>query len=157
MRELTEPLIRRGLVDPGAVVGCSDDEIAELMRVQGVRSLPRSYRDFLSYTGRNPYWLAAEEWDYQWILEEGKATALELAAERRLDPAPFVDAFVFETHHGYMFCYFRSEDLTADDPRYYTFTEGPTPGGPTIKASDRTFAELLTALTGWMSEASLRR
>lgn len=125
MADLTEPLIRRGLVRRADLDGCTAEEIEALMAAQGVPTLPALYREFLEYGGRTPYWLARYEWDYNWLLEEAKGVAREIVVEDDgQDWAPFAGAFVFQTHQGYMFFYFRAEDLPRPDPPFWVYHQG---------------------------------
>lgn len=74
-------------------------------------------------TGKNPYWLThSGEWHYEWLLE-AKQFAHEDVTRSNRDWAPFADAFVFQTHQGYMFYYFRPEDLRATDPHFWIYSE----------------------------------
>ncbi|MFI1915051.1 SMI1/KNR4 family protein [Nocardia sp. NPDC020380] len=141
MNELFQPVIQSGLVTPQAVRGCTDAEIEELMRAQGVTTLPGSYREFLTYGGKDPYWLSRNgEWDFNWLLE-AKETAREIVVEDYEGTfEQFSDSFVFQTHQGYIFQYFAAEDLEADDPNFWIY-EGDKPP----QRSKVTF-------TGWLNE-----
>ncbi|WP_194899251.1 hypothetical protein [Catenulispora pinisilvae] len=109
MSDLTEPLIEQGLVARTAVQGCSEDEIAALMRAQGVTELPRAYREFLAWGGRNPYWLSTSgEWDYDWLLG-AKDVAREIVVDdHQQDFTPFAEAFVLQTFPGVSVLLFQS-------------------------------------------------
>ncbi|RSN54670.1 hypothetical protein [Actinomadura sp. WAC 06369] len=147
MADLAEPLIRRGLVRPDDLDGCTAGEIEALMAAQGVTALPSLYREFLEFGGRTPYWLARYEWDYTWLLEEAKDTAREIVVDDGLDWASFADTFVFQTHQGYLFFYFRAEDLTLPDPPYWVYRQGgEVAGGEPFSRFLQDFADALPRL-----------
>ncbi|QFG23189.1 SMI1/KNR4 family protein [Actinomadura sp. WMMB 499] len=149
MAELTAPLLHKGLVAPSDLVGCTAEEIEALMAAQGVTTLPAVYREFLEYGGHTPYWLAREEWDYTWLLEEAKGVAREIVVDDDgQDWAPFADAFIFQTHHGYMFNYFRASDLTQPDPHFWIYCQGAQ-----IESSGQPFSQYLQDLAGYLPEA----
>ncbi|RDI51716.1 SMI1/KNR4 family protein [Nocardia mexicana] len=148
MADLTEPLISRGLVAREAVEGCTDDEIATLMRAQHVSQLPQSYREFLAYGGKNPYWLShTGEWDFDWLVE-AKDLAREIAEDYKKDFTPFEEGFVFQTHQGYMFYCFSAEDLSNPDPNFFIFT-----GNEPIRDSRQSFTQWLSGLADYLPEA----
>ncbi|WP_280388190.1 SMI1/KNR4 family protein [Nocardia wallacei] len=148
MTDLAEPLIRRGLVTRDSVEGCTDGEISALMQAQHVTRIPQSYREFLAYGGKNPYWLThTGEWDYDWLLE-AKDLAREIAEDYNHDFAQFEDSFIFQTHQGYMFYYFRAEDLSATDPNFYIFT-----GNDPVRDSGQSFTHWLSELADYLPEA----
>ncbi|MFC8042849.1 hypothetical protein [Nocardia sp. NPDC057353] len=141
MAELADQLIRRGLVTPDAIRGCTDAEIAALRQAQGVRALPAAYLDFLAITGKNPYWLSRDgEWDYASLLR-AKQTAREIVADDDdRSFAPFEDAYILQTHQGYAFEYFRGADLDEPDPPIWLYEEAqPERAGP-------------STFTGWIGE-----
>ncbi|MFE3190040.1 hypothetical protein ACFXHA_13600 [Nocardia sp. NPDC059240] len=121
LADLAATLIRNGSVPPDAIRGCTDAEINALMAAQNVTTLPTTFRKFLSYTGRNPYWFSRnDEADYEWLLD-AKQYARETVEEYGHDFTEFEGAFIFQTHHDYMFHYFRTEDLTLPDPHFWVF------------------------------------
>ncbi|MBF6289200.1 SMI1/KNR4 family protein [Nocardia cyriacigeorgica] len=127
MDYLAKPLAEQGLVDPCAVQGCSDAEITALMQAQGVTSVPHAYYEFLRFGGRNPYWLThSGEWDYDWLIE-AKDLAREIVEDDNRDFADFEGSFVFQTHQGHMFYYFRPADLTSRDPHFWIYKETRQP------------------------------
>ncbi|MEV0252273.1 SMI1/KNR4 family protein [Nocardia sp. NPDC050712] len=154
VESLARPLIDNGLVTLQAIEGCSDADIAALLAAQGVDAIPESYRQFLSFGGKNPYWLTRTgEWDYEWLLE-AKQTAREIVVDDHgLDFAPFEDAFIFQTHQGYMFYYFRADDLRAADPHFWIYSEQQP-----VQPNSQTFNEWLKELADYLPRAiELRR
>lgn len=140
LTEIVEPLMARGYVDENTVRGCSDEEVESLMSAQGVATLPARYVEFLKFGGKNPYWLSQDaEWDYGWLLE-AKEIAREIVVDYDTDFAPFEDAFVFQTHQGYMFYYFTADDLAKADPAFSIFC-----GYRPIADSGKSF-------TGWIRD-----
>ncbi|MFI1461536.1 SMI1/KNR4 family protein [Nocardia carnea] len=126
-----------GLVTRDAIKGCTDVEVDELKSAQSVSELPFSYREFLLFSGKTPYWLSlGGEWDYEWVLE-AKVVAREIVEEDyEGDFSPFAESFIFETHQGYMFNFFRKEDLPSNDPYFWIYT-----GGRPLRRSSATFSE----------------
>ncbi|BDT85160.1 SMI1/KNR4 family protein [Nocardia cyriacigeorgica] len=144
--DLVADLRRKGLTGPAQVKGCTAEEINALMEAQGVTSLPESYREFLECMGKDPYWLSQMgEWDYDWLLES-KSLAREVVVEDYAgDFDGLEDIFVFQTHQGYMFYFFRGENLKDPDPRFYIF-DGSRP----IRLSDSTFNRWLSGLARYL-------
>ncbi|WP_040796800.1 SMI1/KNR4 family protein [Nocardia higoensis] len=142
MTEIAQPLIDGGLVEPTSIEGCSRSEIDDLMTAQNVTLLPRDYAEFMSFGGRNPYWLSRDgEWDYDW-LRDAKTIAREIVEDDYSeDFSPYADAFIFQTHQGYMFYYFRREDLASDDPHFWIYT-----GNRPLQSSEDTFTEWIRML-----------
>ncbi|WP_280234963.1 SMI1/KNR4 family protein [Nocardia cyriacigeorgica] len=127
---------------------CTDTEITALMNAQGVMAIPDSYREFLRFSGKNPYWLARSgEWDYEWLLE-AKDLAREIVVDDNQDFTPFEGSFIFQTHQGYMFYYFRPEDLTRPDPHFWIYKETHDP-----RDSGMTFTEWLKDLADYLPHA----
>ncbi|MGW5384206.1 hypothetical protein [Nocardia sp. NPDC003963] len=122
MEQVVERLADEGWVTRDAIEGCAGEEIEELLRSQGVVQIPDSYREFLEYGGRDPYWLSrGGEWDYEWLLE-AKGIAREIVVDDyRGDFSPFESGFIFQTHQGYSFYYFRPEDLVRPDPDFWIY------------------------------------
>lgn len=153
MADLVEPLIRQGWVTADAVQGCTEEELAALMEAQGVVALPGSYREFMGFTGRAPYWLARSEWDYEWLLEAKQIARQIVVEDYKGDFAPFEDAFVFQTHYGYEFYYFRAEDLTDPDPHFWIHSATKP-----VQESETSFATWLQELADYLPHAiELRR
>ncbi|MEU1982504.1 hypothetical protein [Nocardia sp. NPDC019395] len=137
LNELVKPLLETGLVTQDEIKGCADVEVDELQYAQSVSELPFSYREFLLFSGKNPYWLSrGGEWDYEWTME-AKVVAREIVEEDyEGDFSPFAESFIFETHQGYMFNFFRKEDLPSNDPHFWIYT-----GGRPLRRSSTTFSE----------------
>ncbi|MFG2446167.1 SMI1/KNR4 family protein [Nocardia fluminea] len=125
MHNIAEPLTESGLVAPESIKGCTPQEVDSLMEAQHVSHIPESYREFLLFGGRDPYWLnRGGEWDYDWLLE-GKEIAREIVEDdHHEDFTPFAESFIFQTHQGYMFNFFDHEDLQAPDPHFWIYTAG---------------------------------
>lgn len=122
LTDIVEPLIARGYVERNTVRGCSDQQVDSLMSAQGVTALPERYVEFLKFGGKNPYWLSQDsEWDYGWLIEAKEIAREIVVDDYQADFTPFEDAFVFQTHQGYMFSYFRADDLTEADPAFSIF------------------------------------
>ncbi|UGT53431.1 SMI1/KNR4 family protein [Nocardia asteroides] len=139
MQDIARPLTEAGIVDPKTIKGCTQQEVATLMDAQHVSHLPKRYREFLLFGGRDPYWLnRGGEWDYSWLLEAKEIARETVVDDYHEDFTPFADAFVFQTHQGYMFHYFRSEDLEEPDPHFWIYT-----GNRPLRQSTRDF-------TGWI-------
>ncbi|WP_330183384.1 SMI1/KNR4 family protein [Nocardia sp. NBC_01503] len=154
MTDLAEPLIMRGLVAAEALRGCGEEEIVALMNAQGVTELPLAYREFLGCAGRDPYWLSRnDEWDYDWVVE-AKDLAREIVVDDyERDFEPFENSFIFLTHHGYMFYYFRPEDLAAPDPNFWIYL-----GDKPVRDSGLSFTQWLRGLADYLPTAiELRR
>ncbi|MEV3961649.1 SMI1/KNR4 family protein [Nocardia sp. NPDC050193] len=146
--DLVGDLVQRGLVDRNDIRPCSEDEISALMAAQGVTDIPVSYREFMSYAGRNPYWLSRMgEWDYEWLIE-AKQIAREIVVEDYgRDFAPYEDSFVFHTHQGYIFFYFRGEDLKEFDPKFWIYY-----GKRPVSVSEKTFNEWISELADYLPD-----
>ncbi|ONM47072.1 hypothetical protein [Nocardia donostiensis] len=144
--DLTQGLIAKGIVDPSKIQGCTSSEISALMDSQGVSSLPQRYIEFLLRGGKNPYWLSQTgEWDYEWLLE-AKELAREIVVEDyERDFTPFAQSFIFQTHQGYMFYYFRQEDLQKADPHFWIYS-----GYQPVRISDRPFSGWLRQLADYL-------
>ncbi|WP_327148123.1 SMI1/KNR4 family protein [Nocardia sp. NBC_01329] len=146
--QLAEDLIERGLVARAGNRGCSEQEISDLMQSQRVEALPESYREFLEYSGRDPYWLTHEgEWNYDWILDAKNVARDIVVEDYKGEFSSFENSFIFQTHQGYMFFYFREEDLHAADPRFWIFK-----GGSPVQMSSLTFNQWLADLARTLPE-----
>ncbi|MFF2552662.1 SMI1/KNR4 family protein [Nocardia sp. NPDC058058] len=154
MVDLIEPLVRGGLVIEEAIHGCSAAEVDALMDAQGVEELPASYRQFLRCTGKDPYWLSRnDEWDHSWVLEAKEIACEIVVDDYERDFEQFEKAFVFLTHHGYMFFYFRPEDLGLPDPTFWIFA-----GDEPVRDSGLSFNQWLRTLADYLPAAiELRR
>jgi hypothetical protein len=97
-----DDLIRLGIAPPNQIIGCSDDEIAEVMSDQGVTTLPTFYRDFLRVMGKRAGKLFPDsEIYYPDIL------GLKTFANGQLlsDPLPD-ETFIFSMYSEEQFMYF---------------------------------------------------
>lgn len=122
LADIVEPLIARGYIDRSTVRGCSDQQVESLMSAQGVATLPARYLEFLKFGGKNPYWLSQDgEWDYGWLIEAKEIAREIVVDDHKADFAPFEDAFIFQTHQGYIFYYFKAGDLAEADPTFSVF------------------------------------
>lgn len=101
--------------------GCTESEIAQIMKMQGVSRIPLLYKQFLLLMGRKGGRL-------QSVLDLFYPTLLELkklaSDSLEFDGSPFQlpsDAFVFATHLTHLYYYFSTAD--GDDPPVYGFEE----------------------------------
>ncbi|MFD3702364.1 SMI1/KNR4 family protein [Nocardia sp. NPDC058658] len=142
LTNIVEPLISQGYVARNTVLGCSDHQVEALMSAQGVGHLPERYVEFLKFGGKNPYWLSQDgEWDYGWLLEAKEMAREIVVDDYESDFTPFENAFIFQTHQGYMFYYFRPQDLTASDPTFSIFC-----GYDPVRESNVSFASWIRDL-----------
>lgn len=114
-------LIQGGRASEETLVGCTEDEIASIERLYGLR-MPGLYRAFLSRMGRSAGEFLADTDLLFTDLPSLRKEAVELLEEIR---APFkLDAtdFVFAVHRGYQFLYFPVTG--SEDPPVYHFLEG---------------------------------
>ncbi len=149
MDVLVDGLIARDLVTREAVEGCTEGQIGALLEAQGVTAVPGSYREFLAVAGKNPYWLSRNgEWDYEWLLDAKRYAREMVTGDAGLDFAPFEDAYVFQTHQGYIFYYFRPEDLHTPDPRFWIYQETRP-----VSEAPWTFTEWVTSLADYLPTA----
>lgn len=136
-----ERVLAEGLAGPGDFLGCSDEEIAAVVRAQGVVALPALYRDFLSVMGKRPYPLMqGTDWAYRDLLEL-RQDAAELLAENDLDQSMLDDALVIAMHQGYVLYYIPHASTAPEDPPVWTYVEGGEPS-----ESFATFSEFLVSL-----------
>ena len=148
LTDVVEPLMARGYVDEKTLLGCSDQEVESLISAQGVATLPACYVEFLKFGGKNPYWLSQDgEWDYGWLLEAKEIAREIVVDDYEGDFAPFEDAFVFQTHQGYMFYYFTKDDLAEADPTFSVFC-GYRPIANSRKSFTAWIRDLAEALPG---------
>lgn len=114
--------------DPGSLIGCTTDEIAEIERLAGAR-LPTVYREFMAMAGKRagaP--LTGTDYGYPTVLKL-RSWALELLSECQVDYVLPANMFVFAMHQGYEFASFVVD--ATDDPPVYQFVEGE--GQPRIE------------------------
>lgn len=123
IKEFADLLIKHELATSDELHGCSEKEIEALERHIGT-SLPKSYREFLALMGHKAgNFLRGSDFLYKDLFE------LTAFTKETLMKGPFQlpdDAFVFFSHQGYIFAYFRLSD--GNDPAIYTYMEGePNP------------------------------
>ncbi len=123
-RALARVLVRDGLVRAEHIVGCTAQEIAEVVESQG-SALPAEYSAFLATMGRAagdmfagtdclyPEVLKLREWAIELLDEDGEGFRLP------------DDAIVFSMHQGYTFLYIRTSE--GDDPPVYLYREFHSP------------------------------
>lgn len=122
---LKEVLVAHKICREDKFKGCSPEEIEAVMREQGVKRLPRIYREFLEVQGKeglgeNAY--ASSDWSCEVIgglKEEAIRNRDSYDAEIILPE----DMFVFFGHHDYEFLYFLT-DNDDDNPPVYRFIAG---------------------------------
>ncbi|WP_373293018.1 SMI1/KNR4 family protein [Nocardia jinanensis] len=149
MEQLARPLIAGGWVNRESITGCTQGDIETLLRSQGVEQIPASYREFLEYGGRDPYWLSrGGEWDYEWLLE-AKTVAREFVVDDYSeDFSPFESGFIFQTHQGYSFYYFRPENLADPDPEFWIYSATEP-----VQSIGVSFSEWIGELAGYLPQA----
>lgn len=134
-------LVAEGLAGPGDFAGCSDEEIAAVVRAQRVIALPALYRDFLAVMGKRPYPLMqGTDWAYRDLLEL-RQDAAELLDENDADQSTLDDALVIAMHQGYVLYYIPRASTAPPDPPVWTYVEGEEPS-----ESFGTFREFLVSL-----------
>lgn len=139
--EFRDRVVGEGLAAAGDFVGCSDEEIAAVVRAQRVVALPALYRDFLAVMGKRPYPLMqGTDWAYQDLLEL-RQDAAELLDENDVDQSMLDDALVIAMHQGYVLYYIPGASTAPPDPPVWTYVEGEEPS-----ASFGTFREFLVSL-----------
>lgn len=134
--QFRDRLLAQGLAGPGDFLGCSDEEIAAVVRAQRVVALPALYRDFLAVMGKRPYPLMqGTDWAYRDLLEL-RQDAAELLTENDLDPSMLDDALVIAMHQGYVLYYIPHASTAPADPPVWTYVEGeePSESFPTFRA-----------------------
>jgi len=120
-KALVDRMIQLGIGQPETVVGCNQDEICDLMDDQHVSTLPKIYREFLRYAGKQAggIWVGTDAF-YPRLLG-AKTIANALLQESNLDALPDT-AFVFLNHEDYQFMYFDS--TVVDNPDIFQYIEG---------------------------------
>lgn len=126
---LKEVLIANKICREDKFKGCSPDEIEAVMREQGVKRLPRIYREFLEVQGKeglgeNAY--ASSDWSCG-VIGELKEDAIR--NRNSYDPEIKLpeDIFVFFGHHDYEFLYFLTDNDDDNPPVYrYAVESGET-------------------------------
>lgn len=116
-------LTEAGLVLPTGVLGCSEQEIAEITKEFSV-TLPAAYRRFLATMGKSAgEFLDGTDFFYPEVLTlRGQAEYLLSKCKATISLA--TTDFVFASHQGYQFLFFGTEE--GDDPRvryYFEYRE----------------------------------
>jgi hypothetical protein len=118
VKEFANLLIKNELATSEELQGCSEKEIEQLEEHIGAK-LPQTYREFLTLMGHDAgiFWRGT---DY---LYKSVFDLTEYARETMMDGSFKLpnDAFVFSSHQGYFFAYFRLSD--GDDPPIYSYME----------------------------------
>ena len=118
-KEFAVFLIKNKLATNDELQGCSEKEIEQLEKHIGAK-LPRTYHEFLALMGHNAgIFRSGTNYRYKDLFNLTKDTK-EILME-----GPFKlpdDVFVFSSHQGYIFAYFRLSD--GDDPSIYAYLEG---------------------------------
>ena len=130
-------LIHAQIAHPDSVLGCTQEQIAEIAADQGV-SLPAVYRQFLERAGRSAGTLFRGSEVLYPDLIGNRDIAQELLRFNNVAWELPMDAFVFFVHQGYQFTFFRASD--GDDPPCYHYTK--LAGAP--ERSFEHFTEFLT-------------
>jgi hypothetical protein len=113
------------------IEGCTDEEIEEIRRVQGVERLPELYVEYLRLMGRYPGDLfRGSEVNYRCLTSvvegEGnfKERAVALLKEWAVENFELPeDAFIFIWHQSYIFLYFDTK-ASDYDPKTHYYSEG---------------------------------
>lgn len=104
--------------------GCDCEEIEQIMREQHVDFLPELYRRFLIMMGRGiPNVFRGSDYTCR-HLGRAKQAALEGIADNNPSLDFPEDAFVFISHQGYSFFYFRTADRNEDPEIYALINDG---------------------------------
>jgi hypothetical protein len=109
--------------------GCTEKEIQLLMKTQNVERLPQMYVEFMkamgrSYKSKGLRFFVGEDIGYEDALELKEVFAEVLKDENKDWQIP-ENAFVFWTHHAYIFYYFLIDE--GDDPRIFEYIESKEP------------------------------
>jgi len=137
--EVVNVLVRKQIAQPQDIVGCTDEEISELERQVGL-TLPTAYRDFLRTMGhRAGSFMVGTDFFYD-DLRGLRDALVECLAQMRVDFQMPLDLFVFSSHQGYIFHFFRTTE--GDDPPVYGFSEVDL----TVRQKWPTFSDALLGL-----------
>ena len=141
--EVVNVLVRKQIAQPQEIVGCTDEEISELEQQVGL-TLPTAYRDFLRTMGhRAGGFMVGTDFFYD-DLRGLRDALVESLAQMRVDFHVPSDLFVFSSHQGYIFHFFRTTE--GDDPPVYGFSEAD----PTVRQMWPRFSD---ALLGFAEES----
>lgn len=101
-------------------VGCSNEEIENLMKAQGVSRLPRFYREYLEVMGKQGIMSinAGSDWSYEQLLTI-KQDWQHFLSREKFDFVIPEKSFIFFQHGGYDLRYFMTDHDNDDAPTYY--------------------------------------
>jgi len=117
-KEFADLLIKHNLGTKDELQGCSEKEIEQLEKHIGSK-LPQDYREFLILMGhRAGAFRRGSDYLYKDLFNLTDLTRDTLRGGSFELPN---DAFVFFSHQGYIFTYFKLSD--GDDPPIYTYME----------------------------------
>jgi len=124
------------MAQPQDIVGCTEAEISELEQRVGL-TLPTAYRDFLLVMGhRTGTFMVGTDFFYN-DLDGLRDALVESLARMRVDFQVPLDAFVFSSHQGYIFHFFRTSE--GDDPPVYGYSEAD----PRVRLRSQAFSDTL--------------
>jgi hypothetical protein len=113
-----------GIVKPEEFLGCSEQEIEEIMRAQNVAALPSVYLDFLRIMGKGAGEFMQElEIFYPDVVSIKDYVLKEIVNNQRTNFKLPDTAFVFMMNQGYEFLYFDTNNVDGDPPVYH-YIEG---------------------------------
>ena len=121
------------------VFPCNEHEVQELERAVGLK-LPAAYKEFLLWAGHGAGWLMEGSRFYYDDLLAIQETAREMLQENESPDKLPDDAFVFWSHQGYQFSFFRTSQ--GDDPPVHHYCEGEN-NEKLIIAKQRSFTRFL--------------
>lgn len=100
-------------------IGCSHEEIENLMKDQGVSRLPRFYREYLEVMGKSGLMNihAGSDWSCNRLLKIKQDWQNDLT-EVKIDFVIPEKSFVFFQHGGYEYRYFMTDHDNDDCPTY---------------------------------------
>lgn len=119
LKNFVESLLKSDLANESDLQGCSEAEIDELERSEGCK-LPQRYRDFLGLMGHN-----AGKFNQGSSFLYHRVFGLTKYAKETMASGPFQlpeNTFVFFSHQGYIFAYFKLSE--GDNPPVFTYMEG---------------------------------
>ncbi|MGJ3238825.1 MAG: SMI1/KNR4 family protein [Anaerolineae bacterium] len=101
-------------------IGCTTEEIENLMKAQGVSRLPRFYREYLEVMGKQGIMSinAGSDWSYERLL----TIKQKWQASLKMNNFDFIipeKSFIFFQHGGYDYRYFMTDHDNDDAPIYY--------------------------------------
>ena len=105
---------------PEAFLGCSAEEIENVMHEQGVEFLPKIYREFMMEMGKRAGgWLFYDAVYFCPHVGKNKIDAAEILERHNKQLVLPPDAFVFAIHPNDAFHYFLTAEQSEDPPVYY--------------------------------------